>query len=295
MPGSDALLALSDAAAKPLPPRPRRRIGRAAALGFVLLAVPVLLAVFGPWLTPFDPNGFVGQPYATPDANTLFGTDNLGRDVFSRFLAGGRGLLVLSALATVAGVAAGSIVGTWLALSRGLADTVGMRLADVVLAFPSIVLALMCLSLLGPAPWLIVIVVAMGHFPRTLRVIRSAAMSLVEKDFVKHGETLGFSRLRIVMTALLPNLMVPVMVEFGIRFSYSIGLVASLSFMGIGVQPPNADWGNMINENRIAFTVQPWGVLLPLSAIALLAIGCNIVTDRIGRAASFIEARRSNG
>lgn len=294
MPPSDALSAAADPPAE-AGHRCGRRIDPQLVIGLVLLALPVAFAIAGPWLAPFDPNDFVDQPYAPPGGEALFGTDNLGRDIFSRFLAGGQVLLVLSALATVIGVALGSVLGAKLALDRGAADAVGMRLADVVLAFPSIVLALMCLSLLGPQPWLIVLVVAIGHLPRTLRVIRGAAMGVIEKDFVKHAETLGFGSIRTVLSIVLPNLAVPVMVELGIRFTYSIGLVASLSFLGMGVQPPNPDWGNMINENRIAFTIQPWGVLLPLAAIALLAIGCNIVTDCIGRAASFIETRRSHG
>ncbi len=263
--------------------------------GLCLAGIPVLVAVFGPLAVPHDPLAYADVPFSPPGALTPFGTDNLGRDVFSRFLSGGRSLLVLSALATILGVVLGGLLGAVLAVVRGVVDEVAMRVADVALAFPAIVLALMFLSLIGPQPWLIVLVVALGHLPRTLRVMRGAAMSVVERDFIKYGEALGFSRLRTVVTEVLPNVVAPLMVEFGIRFTYSVGLVASLSFLGLGVQPPNPDWGNMINETRPGITIQPWGVILPLIALALLAIGCNLVTDCIGRAVGLVEARRKDG
>jgi peptide/nickel transport system permease protein len=263
--------------------------------GLCLVCVPVTIAIIGPLVAPFDPLAFAGQPFSPPDANVTLGTDNLGRDVFSRFLAGGRWLLILATLATVIGVIAGSVLGATLAVVRGAVDEFAMRAADVALAFPAIVLALMFLSLIGPQPWLIIIVVALGHIPRSLRVMRGAAMSVVERDFIKYGETIGFGRLRTVWTEVTPNVMAPLMVEFGIRFTYSVGLVASLSFLGLGVQPPNPDWGNMISENRLGITIQPWAVVLPLIALALLAIGCNLVTDCIGRAVGFVEGRRKDG
>lgn len=264
-------------------------------VGLCLAGVPVLIAVFGPLAAPHDPLAYADVPFSPPSPGVPFGTDNLGRDVFSRFLSGGQSLLVLSALATILGVVLGGLFGAGLAVVRGLVDEVAMRAADVALAFPAIVLALMFLSLIGPQHWLIVLVVALGHLPRTLRVIRGAAMSVVERDFIKYGETLGFSRLRTVVTEVLPNVVAPLMVEFGIRFTYSVGLVASLSFLGLGVQPPNPDWGNMINETRAGITIQPWGVVLPLVALALLAIGCNLITDCIGRAVGLVEARRKDG
>jgi peptide/nickel transport system permease protein len=262
--------------------------------GMVMAAVPVFIAVFGPLLEPNNPLGYVDFPFSPASGLALFGTDNLGRDVFSRFLAGGLVLLVLSALSTVIGVVLGGILGAALAAVRGVADELSMRLADVALAFPPIVLALMFLSLLGPVPWLIVLVVALGHLPRTLRVIRGAAMSVVERDYVKYSESLGFGRLRLVRRDVLPNVMAPLMVELGIRFTYSVGLVASLSFLGLGVQPPNPDWGNMINENRLAVTIQPWGVVLPLVALAFLAIGCNLVADGVSRTVGFVEGKRDD-
>lgn len=261
-------------------------------LGLVLAGLPIAVALVGPWVAPIPPTQFVSPPFSPPDQAALFGTDTLGRDIFSRFLAGGQTLLILSTLATLLGVTLGAVLGGLLATMRGVVDEIAMRLADVALAFPAVVLALMCLSLIGPKLWLIVLVVALGHLPRTLRVIRSAAMSIAERDFVRYAEALGVGRIRTVATEIMPNVVAPLMVEYGIRFTYSVGLIASLSFLGLGVQPPSPDWGNMINENRLGITIQPWGVVLPLLALALLAIGCNLITECIGRAMSFIEARR---
>lgn len=284
------------ASAKPLAaPVPSRRLRRILASGRVrlggLLVLPVLvIAIFGTLIAPHAPGQFVGAPF-TPGAGSPFGTDNLGRDVLSRFLAGGRTLLILAAAATASGVALGAVLGTLTAYVRGWFDGVVMRAADVALAFPPIVLALMCLSLAGQKQWLIVLVVALGHVPRSLRVMRGAAMSVVERDFVRYGESLGIRRSAVVVREILPNIVGPLMVEFGIRFTYSIGLVAGLSFLGLGVQPPAPDWGNMINENRIGLTVQPWGVVLPLLAIAVFAVGSNVIADGIARSVAVIDRR----
>jgi peptide/nickel transport system permease protein len=220
---------------------------------------------------------------------TLFGTDNLGRDVLSRFLYGGRWLLVLSALATLLGVGAGALVGLVSGYFRGWPDEVLMRGGDVLLAFPQVVIALLLLTVFGPQVWLLVLVVALGHAPRTARVVRGAALSVVGRDFVQAAEAAGVPAWRILVRELLPNITGTLMVEVGLRLTYSIGLIAALSFLGLGLQPPAADWGLMINENRVALTVQPWSVVLPVLAIAVLTVGTNLVTDGLARASAGID------
>jgi peptide/nickel transport system permease protein len=211
----------------------------------------------------------------------------------SRFLAGGRDLLALSAAATIWGVGLGALLGCWLAYVRGWLDAIVMRFADVLLAFPAIVLSLMFVSILGPQQWLIIVAVGVSHLPRTLRVIRGAAMSVVERDFIRYGEAIGLRRVKMVILEILPNVTGALMVEVGIRFTFSIGLVASLDFLGVGVQPPAPDWGLMINENRIGLGIQPWGVVLPLIAIATICIGSNLIADGIARVVGGIEDTRS--
>ena len=168
-----------------------------------------------------------------------------------------------------------------------------MRLLDVVLAFPQIVLTLLFVSVFGPRLWLIVLMVGIGHAPRIARVTRAAALEVAQRDFVHAAEALGMARRKILFDEILPNITSPLLVEFGLRLTYSIGLIAALSFLGFGMQPPAADWGLMINENRIGITVQPWAVLVPVLLIGILTIGTNLVADGLGRA--FIGIDRDTG
>jgi len=253
-------------------------------IGLGIVGVIVLVALVGPYVAPHSPTAFVGAPFSPPTSGAPFGTDVLGRDVLSRFLCGGRSIIGLALAATLLGVGAGAAAGLTAALRRGLTDDVVMRASDVLLAFPQIVLVLLLLSMAGTNLWLLVIAVALGHVPRTARVIRGAAFDVVESDFVKVAEMMGETRRRIVVDQLLPNVSSPLMVELGLRLTYSIGLVAGMSFLGFGLQPPAADWGLMINENLVGLAGQPWGVALPILAIALLTVGTNLVTDGVARA-----------
>jgi peptide/nickel transport system permease protein len=257
----------------------RTRIG----LGIVVLIVAV--ALLGPLVAPHSPTEFVGVPNTPPGGEAAFGTDALGRDVLSRFLHGGLTVLWLSAAATLLGIALGTVVGLVAAYSRNWLDDVLMRGNDVLLSFPQIILVLLAVSAIGPKLWLIVLTVGMTHAPRVARVMRGAGQEVVERDFIKAAEVVGEKRWRIVSSELLPNVTSPLLVEVGLRMTYSIGIVAAVSFLGMGLQPPTADWGLMINENRLAITVQPWAVGLPVLAIGLLTVGTNLVTDGVARAA----------
>jgi peptide/nickel transport system permease protein len=254
-------------------------------IGLALVVLVVALALIGPLLAPHSPTAFVAPPFAPPSAVAVFGTDNLGRDVLSRFLCGGMSILGLSLAATVIGLGAGIAVGLIAAYARGAADEVLMRLMDVLLAFPQIVFVLLLVAGLGPQLWLIVLTVGLTHMPRVARVARGAALDVVGRDFVRAAEALGETRTRILAAEVLPNMSSPLLVEFGLRLTYSIGLIAAVSFLGFGLQPPAADWGLMINENRIGITLQPWAVVLPIAAIGLLTVGMNLITDGIARAA----------
>jgi peptide/nickel transport system permease protein len=255
-----------------------------ARIGLAIVVVLVLVALFGPLIAPHSPTEFIAAPNSPASAHSLFGADSLGRDVWSRFLYGGRSVLGLSVAATIVGVGLGLLIGLTAAYAGGFVDEALMRVADVFMAFPQIVLALLLVTDFGPKLWLIVLTVGISHAPRVARVIRGAAQQVVERDFVKAAEAVGESRRRIIFGELLPNVTSPLLVEIGLRLTYSIGLIAAISFLGFGLQPPAADWGLMINENRLAVTVQPWAVLLPVLAIALLTIGTNLVTDGVARA-----------
>jgi peptide/nickel transport system permease protein len=258
-------------------------------IGLLITTFLVVVAVFGPLIAPYSPNAFVAAPNTQPNSHQLFGADALGRDVWTRFLHGGVSVLGLSLASTLVGVGIGLVVGLTAAYSGGAADEILMRIADVFMAFPQIVLALLLVTAFGPKVWLIILTVGISHAPRVARVIRGAALQVVERDFVKAAEAVGEPRRRIIFGELLPNVTSPLLVEFGLRMTYSIGLIAGINFLGLGLQPPKADWGLMINENRLALTFQPWGVLLPIIAIALLTIGTNLLTDAFARAAIGID------
>jgi peptide/nickel transport system permease protein len=262
---------------------------RRTQIGLALLLFIVAVAVIGPYFAPYSPYEFIVKPYSKPSSIATLGGDNLGRDVLTRVLYGGRSVLVLSLIATAIGMILGVSLGLFAGYARAAIDDVIMRLLDVLLAFPQIVFVLLLVSVLGPRLWLIVLTVGLSHAPRIARVARGSTLEVKERDFVKAAESLGVSRTKIVFTEILPNISSPLFVEFGLRLTYSIGLIAALSFLGFGLQPPSADWGLMINENRIGLVIQPYSIFVPVALIAILTIGVNLATDGMARAMIGIE------
>lgn len=260
---------------------------RQAKVGVVLTALIVALAFLGPlllpWATGYTATAFADRPF---QGTGLFGTDNLGRDVLSRFLAGGTSLILFSVLATALGLFLGLLVGMVAAYTGGFLDALIMRANDVLLAIPQLVFALLAITVLGPQGWVLVTVIAITHAPRIARVTRSATLNVINEDYIRAAEMYAMPRRRILFREIMPNITGPLTVEAGLRLTYSIGAIASLSFLGLGMQPPAADWGLMINESRIALSLEPWGVMLPVAAIAVLTIGTNLIADSVARASA---------
>jgi len=254
--------------------------------GLALVVLVAAVAVFGPWLAPHNPFAFVGAPFSPASATAPLGTDTLGRDLLSRFLDGGRTILVISLLGTVLGVGSGTIVGLAAGYSLRAVDEVLMRFVDMLLAFPGIVLALLLITVTGPNLAVLVGVIGLTFMPLTARVARAAAIQERESDYVKYAEATGRSLWAILTKEILPNITAPLTVEFGVRLTRAIGLMAALDYLGLGVQPPTADWGVMIQENQPGLTFEPLTVLLPVAAIVVVTIGINLVTDGIGHAAA---------
>ncbi|HXY43067.1 MAG TPA: ABC transporter permease [Acidimicrobiales bacterium] len=261
------------------------------AVGLGLTGFVVLLAVIGPHVEPYSPTNFVTIPFSTPSAQDLLGGDTLGRDVLSRVLDGGWVLLIMAVAATAFGVIVGGAAGISAAYLRGKIDGIIMRTVDVVLAFPSLVFALMLVSIIGPKLWLIVLAVGFAHAPAVARVLRSATLDISERDYVKAVELQGVKPAKVMRSEILPNLISPLMVETGLRLTYSIVLMAGLNFLGFGQPPPAANWGFMIQENRIGLSSNPWAVVVPAALIALLTIGTNTFTDAIARVAIGVDRR----
>lgn len=260
-------------------------------IGLILSILVLTVALAGRLAAPHSPTAFVAAPFALPSSRLPFGADYLGRDVLSRFLCGGMSLLFISVPATLLGVGLGMAAGIAAAMFKSGWTEICMRLLDVLLAFPQVVLALLFVTILGPRPWLLIGVVGLAHFPQSTRVLKAAATDVVERDFIKAAHIIGMARHKILFAEILPNISGQLLVELGLRFTYSIGIIAALSFLGFGRQPPNPDWGLMVSENKVALLFQPWGTLLPVIAIAVLTVGVNLVADAVGRVTARVGAR----
>lgn len=263
-------------------------------IGVLLVGALVLLAIVGPYVAPYGPSVPVGAPNSSPGGKAVLGTDYLGQDVLSRLLYGGRSILVMAVVATAAGLIAGVVIGLVAAYSRNALDDVLMRGMDVIMAFPQIMLALVAVAIIGPQAWVIVVAIALTTAPRIARVARGAAQPVVERDFIACSEAMGVPRWRILFGELLPNILGPLMVEASLRVTYSIGVVAALAFLGLAPNPNGANWGTMIQENQIALSVQPWGAVAPIIAIALLTMGTGLIGDGIARTAAGIDRARGD-
>jgi peptide/nickel transport system permease protein len=258
-------------------------------IGLGLAALIVLIAVIGPSISPYSPTALATTVYAKPSAHFLLGSDNLGRDVLSRLLNGGWVLLVMAAAATALGVGVGALAGMAAAYFRGKRDGIIMRTVDVILSFPQVVFALLLVSLLGPKLWLIVLAVGLSHAPQVARVLRSAALDVSERDYVKAAELQKMRPIKIMIREILPNLISPIMVEAGLRLTYSIVIISGLAFLNFGQTPPAPSWGNMISDNVGGMSLNLWAVVAPALLIALLTIGTNTFTDAVARVAIGVD------
>ena len=256
-----------------------------SAIGLLIVAFWVACAFFWPLFAPYDPDV---QDYSNllgdPSRTHLFGTDHIGRDVLSRVLAGSREVLMLAPAATLLGVVGGVMVGLSAAYYGGWYDEIVMRVMDAVMAFPFIVLVLLVLSVMGSSVQNVILVIGLGFIPLTGRVVRAAALSVRNLDYIAAARLRGASGPNIMLTEMLPNVTGPIIVEATVRVGYAIFAAASLSFLGLGVPPPSSNWGAMINETHIYLTHTPAIVLAPTLAIGSLVVAINLVADGLRRA-----------
>ena len=264
----------------------RLNLSVTAWVGLVLTVVCIGIALLGPFFAPYDPAELLGLPFESPSQDYLFGLDYLGRDALSRFLWGGRTAIVLALVASMIGTLVGVFAGILAAYTGGALDAVFNRSTEVLLAFPGLIFILLLVSSFGNSLPLLIAAVALGGAPRVARLVRGAALEIRELSFVEVAESRGERRTYIVTREILPNILAPIGVDFGIRFAYSIIVVASVSFLGLGLQPPAADWGLIISENRSGLEIQPWAIIGPIAAIGILTVGINLLMDGIRRAAS---------
>jgi len=263
-------------------------------IGVALVGLLVAVAIFGPYIAPYGPSTPVGVPNANPGGKAVLGTDYLGQDVLSRFLYGGRSILIMAVLATAIGMIAGTVIGLVAAYSRNALDETLMRGMDVLMALPQIMLGLLAVTIVGAHTWVLVAAIALSTTPRIARVARGAALPVVERDFIAASEAMGVPRWRIVSGELLPNTLGPLMVEASLRLTYNIAVIAALAFLGVSPDPNGANWGTMIQENQLVLAIQPWGAVMPIIAIALLTIGSGLIGDGIARTAAGIDRARGD-
>ncbi|MBS1889089.1 MAG: ABC transporter permease [Actinobacteria bacterium] len=259
---------------------------RRGKIGATLALIVLAIAFLGPLVPGPSPTAFAAPSFSKPGVPGagLLGTDVLGRSVLARVLNGGHTLILLALASTALAVGLGALLGVFAAYRRGFLEGLLMRGVDVVLAIPQLVFVLLLMSVIGPKWWLLVLAVGLAQAPQTARVMHAAAQSVCERDFVQAVAVWGEPPRMVIRRHVLPNLTTPLMVEAGLRLSYSIILIAGLSFLGLGTQPPAPDWGVMVNENRLGLTSNPWGVLAPAIVLAVLAVGTNTFADAVARA-----------
>jgi peptide/nickel transport system permease protein len=257
----------------------------ASAFGTTVVLLFVAIAVLGPWIAPYSATEQIASAARrAPSLAHLFGTDRLGRDVFSRVLLGARDILGLAGLGSLLAVLLGTLVGLISGYRGGLLDEVLFRVFDSLLALPALLLALLLLGTVGPSRNSVLIVIIVVYTPIVARVVRSVVLGVKHKGYVEAAQTQGESVAYILFREILPSVLPALAVEAALRFSYAIFLVASLGFLGVGVQPPNPDWGLMVNEARNYVALTPWALYFPASAISLLVIGVNLMADGLKRA-----------
>lgn len=264
-----------------------RRAFRAAplaAIGGVGFALFLLIALIGPLLTPYDPilNSFSERLQPSSWAH-LMGTDNFGRDILARVIYGSRNMLGLTGLATVLAVTLGSVIGLAIGYAGGWIDELVMRLFDSLLALPAFLLSLLLLGSLGASRETMLIAIVILYVPIVARVVRSVVLDLKTRAYIEAAVLQGESRFRILFRELLPGVMPALAVEAALRFSYAIFLVASLSYLGIGVTRPEPDWGLMVSEARDWYALAPWILFWPAVSIVVLVVCVNLMSDGLRR------------
>ena len=256
---------------------------RSAKVGLVTGGLLILLALIGPFFAPHTPSEPVGVPFASPGSAAMFGTDLLGRDVLSRILWGGRSVLGLSIAATGIAYVVGLTIGLVAGYSRSALDGILMRAMDVILAFPALLFLLVIATGAGHSKVALILGVATVHLPGIARIVRAATLEVSVRSYVEAAIVRGERTSSLLWHEILPNALGPVFADAGIRLTGSILLIASVNFLGLGLQPPAADWALMISENRGGITLQPWVIAVPALLLAALTISVNLVADAIAR------------
>jgi peptide/nickel transport system permease protein len=259
--------------------RELRRAPPSALFGLIVVLLYVTVAILAPLLAPFGETDLVGGPFEPWGEPFLLGTDQLGRDMLSRLIYGARNTIGIAFLTTALAFGLGGLLGLMAAVLGGWTDQLMSRAIDVLMAIPPLIFALVLLSILGPSLINLVLIIAVLDSTRVFRLTRAVAMNVVVMDFVEAARLQGERLLWVMTREVLPNILPPLVAEFGLRFCFVFLTISALSFLGLGIQPPTADWGSMVRENATLITYGDVTPLLPAGAIALLTVAVNFVVD----------------
>ena len=265
-------------------------------IAFTIVTIHVIIAIVGPWITPYPPTEYhLPDRFSPPSAEYWLGTDDKGRDVLSRVLAGSRSIVWIATIGTIFGVSLGTIVGVTSGYFGGKVDQIIMRFVDWFLAIPSLLLAILIINMSRQRfsgideSWLVIFTIGISFMPNNSRVIRSAALAIKPLEFVQSARLRGEPTIYIMFREILPNVLPVVAVEAAIRLSFALLLTAGLGFLGLGVQPPSSDWGLMVSENFRYIGIVPVAALAPGIAMASLVVGINLLADGIRQAQNLPE------
>ncbi len=272
-----------------------KRIPTGAWIGLLVTGVFLICAVFAPWLAPHGNAEIVGGVWEPMSSTYLLGTDNIGRDLLSRMIYGARITIFIAVLATALSFSLGAILGFTAAVVGGWFDTGMSRLVDLLMSIPTLIFGLVVLSVLPSNVVTLILVMGVLDSTRVYRLSRAVAVDINVMDFVEAAKLRGEGMVWIIFREILPNALSPLISELGLRFIYAVLFLSALSFLGLGVQPPNADWGGMVKENKDGIVFGIPAALIPAAAIALLAISVNLVADWILNRTTDLKGGRGNG
>ena len=256
-----------------------------ARFGLVVIFLYIIIALFAPFIAPYGEAEVFPIPYAPWSSEFLFGTDQIGRDIFSRLIYGARNTVGIAVATTALAFTIGMILGLAAAISRGWLDQILSRSVDVLMAIPSLIFALVLLSIFGSTVTNLIIIIAVLDSTRVFRLTRAVSINVVVMDYVEAARLRGEGLVWVMRREILPNILPPLIAEFGLRFCFVFLTIAALSFLGVGIQPPTADWGSMVRENASLIQFAQYDLkagltpLLPATAIALLTVAVNFVVD----------------
>lgn len=269
------------------------RVPLSACIGLVITALFLIAAIFAPWLAPYGLTEIVGGVWEPMSSQFLLGTDNLGRDLLSRMIYGARTTIFIAAMATALSFTLGSVLGLLAAVVGGWFDQLLSRFVDLLMSIPTLIFALVVLSVLPGNLITLILVMGILDATRVYRLARSVAVDINVMDFVEAAKLRGEGRWWIVFREILPNALSPLVAELGLRFIFQVLFLSALSFLGLGIQPPEADWGGMVKENKDGIIFGIPAALIPAAAISILAISVNLIADWILNRTTDLKGGRS--